>query len=282
MKIEYYCCIDTDKSLLDILDYNGISYEINKYPDDEWCTFTVYSDMPVTEDILRYIKGKKGTTIHETDIFSDEEMEKAKWYLFYVTRMGIDTKNPDFTYEYSCLYYVSPEYGFEKYHHCEQINPFVTSKTPKWKTKYHFCSTETGEITKIFCSDYAKDIIIQNGIKGVEFIPVLKGDLVTHTENVNQLTFPNKLPFEAFTFIGKYKEIVCPFCGKKKYMFDRIRGDNIRIKTEMIPEGIDAFCGDLTIGEGFGYHPIVISKKFYNLLTTNFNKKHMLFNPIAF
>ena len=138
-------------------------------------------------------------------------------------------------------------------------------------------------MTKIFCSDFAKEAIVKNQITGVDFIPVLKKDLKTNVSDVNQLMFPNKLPLEAYTFIGKYKEKVCPFCGRKKYVFEEPNCDIIRLNTDIIPEGIDAFGSKIIVGEGFGEELVVISKKFYNLLIKglNENPKHFILFPIA-
>ena len=70
-------------------------------------------------------------------------------------------------------------------------------------------------------------------------MPVLKGDRKTPKENIHQLKFTQILPREAFDFIGQYKEIVCPICGKINYAFKEPMLDNIRIRKDMIPEGVE-------------------------------------------
>ena len=187
----------------------------------------------------------------------------------------------DFTYDAKCPY-VS-EYGINKHRHLDQVNPFVSVKTPKWKKGYNFCSVETGFLTQIFCSDFAKETIQKNGINGVQFMPVLKGDLTTPTPDVSQLVFANKLPKEAYTFIGKYTEDHCPSCGRINYIFEEPRCDFLRLNTDMLPKNIDAFGSEIIFGWGFGDEPVVISKRFYNLIINNLKEKtkHFILYPIG-
>ena len=279
MKYQYYCGIYPDEKAVRLLEANKIKYETCQLTEVSY--FTIYSDAEYCEELLKYIKTLSGTSISKSSIFSKKELEEANWYLLYVTRMGIDTRNVKYTYEAKCPY-ITP-YGMQRHHHLEQINPYVSKKTPGWKKGYQFCSVETGYLTHIFCSDFAKDVIKNSGITGVEFMRVLKGDLETETPNVSQLVFKNKLPREAYTFIGDYHEQVCPFCGKINYIFKEQNCDNIRLNTNMIPNGIDAFGSQIIIGEGFGNEPIVISKKFYDLIFKELNEKpsHCIIYPIG-
>ena len=279
MKYKYYCRVKPDSYVVRFLEQKNVKYKIATIT--EMLIFDIYSDTEQSEEFLEYIQRREGNLITKSSVFSEQEMENANWYLLYATRMGMETKDVQYTYDAKCLY--STAYGIHKYHHLDQVNPFVSSKTPKWKNRYNFCSEETGFMTKIFCSDFAKEAIVKNQITGVDFIPVLKKDLKTNVSDVNQLMFPNKLPLEAYTFIGKYKEKVCPFCGRKKYVFEEPNCDIIRLNTDIIPEGIDAFGSKIIVGEGFGEELVVISKKFYNLLIKglNENPKHFILFPIA-
>ena len=114
-------------------------------------------------------------------------------------------------------------------------------------------------------------------------MPVLKGDLKTERPDVSQLVFTNKLPREAYTFIGEYTEDICPFCGRINYIFSELNCDNIRLNKDIVQKGIDVFGSQITLGWGFGYEPIVISKKFYNLITKELkeNPKHINCQPIG-
>ena len=279
MKYQFYCAMDEDGSVINFLEARKITYK--KDPLRKRMYFTIYSDIEGSDEFLRYIKPLPGTLLYKSSVFSKKEMEDANWYLLYVTRMGMETKNVGYTYDAKCPYITA--YGMQKHHHLDQINPFVSTKTPKWRNRYNFCSVETGIMTQIFCSDFAKSAILENQIRGVDFIPVLKKDLKTETPDVNQLMFPTKLPREAYTFIGKYNEDVCPFCGRINYIFEEQNCDNIRLNVDMIPKNIDAFGSEIIIGNGFGDEPIVISKKFYNLLLKDLkeNPKHFIFYPIA-
>ena len=279
MKYRYYCCVNEDDRVIDLLKTKNLKYRASEA--HRFLSFEVFSDMKDCEDFLSFLRTIPGTTIRKSSVFSDKEMEDASWYLFYVSRMGMDTSNVEFTYNARCRY--TTIYGIKKCHHLDQINPFVSKKTPKWKNGYQFCSTETGWTTKIFCSDLAKETIKKSGINGVEFMPVLKGDLKTETPDVSQLVFPNKLPREAFEFIGAYHKEVCPYCGEFDYVFDEPACDNVRLNIDLVPAGIDAFGSEMLFGPGFGEEFIVISKKFYNLIFNELKEKkgHAILYPIA-
>ena len=274
MKYEFYCRMDEDINVINFLKDRNIKYETG--PLAKRIYFTVYSDTENCDEFLKYIRALPDTSISKLSVFSKQEMEDANWYLIYVTRMGMETKKVDYTYDAKCPYVTN--YGMQGHYHLDQVNPFVSSKTPKWKNGYNFCSVETGFRTQIFCSDYAKETILKNEISGVDFMPVLKGDLTTPTPDVSQLVFKNKLPLEAYTFIGKYSEDVCPFCGRINYIFDEPNCDFLRLNTDVIPKNVDAFGSKIVIGWGFGDEPIVISKKFYNLLFKELKEKVKHFN----
>jgi hypothetical protein len=100
---------------------------------------------------------------------------------------------------------------------------------------------------------------------------------------VFQLVFKNKLPLEAYTFVGAFQEDVCPFCGRINYVFDEPNCEHLRLNKEVIPQGIDAFGSKILIGPGFGDEPLVISKKIYDLIfkELNENPKHAIIHPIG-
>ena len=277
MKYKYYCRMNEDSRTINFLQSKNIKHETDL--NRKRLYFNIYSDAEYSEDLLSYIKNLDGTSISKFSIFSKQEMEAANWYLLEATHLGIGTSNTEYTYDAKCLY--STAYGMKRYYHLDQVNPFVSKKTPKWKNRYQFCGVDTGFITKIFCSDYARDAIIRTGISGVDFMPVLKGDLKTETPDVSQLVFRNKLPLEAYKFIGDYEERVCPFCGRINYCFTEPNCDNIRLNADMIPQGIDAFGSQIVIGGGFGDEPVVISKKFYDLITKELNEKHVDCMPVG-
>ena len=123
-------------------------------------------------------------------------------------------------------------------------------------------------------------MIDNRNISGVEYMPVVNRKNEP-TANVSQLRFPNILPREAFVFIGEYREIVCPFCGKVRYAFKHPGYDNMRVKKELIPPGIDVFSAEMAVGEGHVVPPIIVSKKVYNLVVHEMKEKHVRFYPIG-
>ena len=274
MKINYRCRgrykNENSQKIIKILEEEKIKYDDimgNAF------VFYLHSDHERTKEILGYLQEK----YYMEAIFSKEEMENANWYTFEATRHDIETSDFDFTFKQSCPF--KTELG-TRYWHTVQVNPFVSKRIPKWKNNYNFCSVNTGDFNQIFCSDIAKMMIKNRDITGVDFMPVVNRKNIP-TDNVSQLRFPNILPRKAFDFIGKYKEIVCPTCGKVRYTFEHPGYDNMRIKTELIPSDIDAFSAEMSVREGWIVPPVIVSKKIYNLVVNEMKEKHVRFMPIG-
>ena len=55
------------------------------------------------------------------------------------------------------------------------------------------------------------------------------------------------------------------------------------MKTDVLPKNIDAFGSEIIIGWGFGDEPVIISKKFYNLLFKELKEKskHFIIYPVG-
>lgn len=234
--------------------------------------FYVYSDNPQTAEILKHLEKKPSVEV----LFSKEELENAKWYILEATRFDIETSDDNFTFEYSCPYKTPYD---TRYRHQKQINSYLSKRTPKWKNNYNFCSM-VGDFNRIFCSDFAKKMIANRNIVGVDYMPVTnrRGE---PTENVNQMIFHNVLPMDCFNFIGEYSTHKCETCGIIHYEFKRPGDDNIRVRTDLIPSGIDAFVAERSFSRGWIQPPVIISKKFYNLLANEMKEKHLRYYPIG-
>lgn len=276
MKIKYHCSGRWDnKSLVELIESEKIKYEDC---DDRYFVFDFYSDNPKCEEILNSLNQQPNPLIIQKAIYSKEEMQRAEWYEMFATRQVVDTRDWNYTYEYTCEYLKDNKV---KHYHLDQANPFILQGMPKWKPRFNFCTDACGDFSLTFCSDYGKEKLIEKGITGIEFMPVLKGDRKTPKENIHQLKFTQTLPREAFDFIGKYKEIVCPICGKIDYAFAEPMLDNIRIKKNIIPKGIDAFISEMRVGGNAEFNLLIASKKLYRLLTEEMQEKHFHFAPIG-
>ena len=234
--------------------------------------FDIYSDNPKTSEILNNLSHDPLIEV----IFSKEEMESANWYILEATRFDIDTSDDDFTFDYFCPYKTPYD---TRYRHQKQINPYLLKRTPKWKNNYNFCSV-TGDFNRIFCSDLAKKMITNRGIVGVDYMLVVnkRGE---PTENVSQMIFNNVLPMDCFNFVGEYSTHECETCGIIHYEFKRPGDDNIRIRTDLIPSEIDAFVAERSFSRGWIQPPVIISKRFYNLLANEMKEKHLRYYPIV-
>ena len=210
LKIKYHACVRYEytysQKLLSLLIAERIEYS---YLAGTAFVFDFFSDNPKCDEILYLLKDNPLTI--PMAVYSKGEMGKAEWFLMEATRTFIETNNFEYTFDMLCEYQTSYD---TRYHHIVQKNPYVVKRIPKWKPKFNFCSEGSGDFSTIFCSDEAREKLIESKIQGIEFLPLLKGDLVTPQRKVHQLSFSQKLPITAFDFIRPYKEQICQNCGK--------------------------------------------------------------------
>ena len=280
MRTNYHCVtIEKDELLISLLESEKIKYGSFM---DKGIVFDVYSDNPRFADIIERVNKSPKAHFVQWVEFSKQEMQAAEWYFMEPKRQIVDSLQTDYTFEFYCPYKKGPNDPFIRYHRSEQIRPFlINNKIPKWKPKFNFCSEAHGFFFYIFCSDEAREKLTQSDVVGVDFQPVLKGDKVTVRENIHQVVFPNILPTEAFDFIGEYHHSTCDLCGRNNYEFKIAMGDNIRIKKDKIPRGIDAFTSEMRVGEGYGDKLMVVSKKIYNLVIEEMKERNVRFTPIG-
>ena len=136
MKYKYYCRVKPDPFVRAFLESKKVKYKVAAITNN--LIFDIYSDTEQSEELLAHIQNLEGNMITKSSVFSKEEMEDANWYLLDIYRMGIGTINTEYTYDAKCSYITS--YGMQKHRHLDQVNPFVSPKTPKWKNRYQFCS----------------------------------------------------------------------------------------------------------------------------------------------
>lgn len=281
MKIKYHCSSYFDNTaLVELLEKAKVRIDILE-PRSIYNSFVfdIDSDNPFCSEALARVKLDPDPFIIETAIYSQKEMDDAQWYTMEATRSMVGTTNFDFTYECCCEYHTSCE---TRYYHCVQVRPFVTKSIPKWKTRFHFCSSDGGDFSLIFCSNEARKSLIENQIAGLDFLPVLKGDLTTVRDEIYQLDYLHTIDMDAFTPIGSYYEDICPVCGEKKLIFQKPMADNLRINREKLPEGIDIFVSSRNFFyQGWGPRTVVVSKKVYNLIAKDLKEKHVRFIPIG-
>lgn len=274
MKTKYHCSCHWDsRALHKLLEAENI-----KCSDFEnFFVFDFYSDHPKAQLILQLTRQDSRPMIIEMAIFSKEEMDRAEWFSMEATRQIVDTRNWEYTFAFECEFDLNSS---KRYGHITQVNPFLSSPMPKWKNKFNFCSTAYGDFSTIFCSDYARKCLEESDVVGIDYLPVLKGDLKTSKENLHQLIFPNIFPTDALEAIGEHTVEPCPVCGKTKYIFKKPMVDNLRVKKEKIPKGVDAFISDIGISRG-DMKVVVVSKKVYQIIIETMQEKHMRFYPLG-
>lgn len=274
MDIDVRCCCTKNPSLVDILQKNTVSYRDG----ENRIVFHFKESHPNFQVIEQAAKEAQGTIIRSR-VYTKQEMDHARWF-YMRSKCGKISITEESSFEYSCrqtFYYQGIE--LNKWKHCRQIAPVHTKKTPKWKPKNNFYSIDTGDFWSIFCSDFAKETLLQN-TNGLEFMPVLKGKTDKPLEDIHQLSVPKKLPLEALEFDGQITVSSCPYCGKPLYE-PICPGTFIpRVRSKYLSDQCDYYATETQFGPGLGHSMYIVSRKVYETAVKNLNERNLVFMPI--
>jgi len=213
--------------------------------------------------------------------FSDEEVEAADWLTMRSTNWKLEPVDLSHTFKYgSCQWTVPGDLEFPfRYYHAEQVAPYVFNRRVKWG-RTQFLSSHTGNIQAIFCSDLAKSVIENAGLKGCAFAPVLRYKQDIAIPDVNQLVFENIIPDSCLRMYKEKEVWHCPVCGKPQYIVNalsrpvvdsRALGDNDFFSTT------NNHSFDRRVFAGAFY---IVSQKAYRVLKEHHLTRSLEFFPL--
>lgn len=224
MEIMNHCLSDNNQRIIEILETSGIDYipfrrnEIIFDISSEHKSFTELEE--IAQEFMVVLSYYK---------FSDEEMEAAEWFTMRSTNNKLENVLEEKTFEYSCKYtrridvwakvktngslFVPEDVDF--YGHEKQVAPYYFSKKIKWGRNFFY--SVLGHKQEYFCNDVAKNIITNNDLKGVSFLPPIRKQTNEPMEDAYQFVVDNVLPESSCEVVGYNDIYYCPVCGKKKY-----------------------------------------------------------------
>lgn len=248
-KIEYEDGAPLSFVILEILESNRFWHEINKYLIDN--------------KIFTYTEG----------VYSKQEMEQAKW-LTIRSKWRWQYPQPIDDNGYIRITYSTDNYCDQCRSGLVQIDSFRVKMTPKWSKNYFLMLNWIED--ELFLSDKAKNILSNSGLRGFEFIDVVKKD-GTKLDDINQLKVNEILPPGLVDQDNTIKEThKCDKCGVAKYV---LTGRGLVYKESAFRNDVDI----VNSFELFGLsadREIFVNQKFYQTIMNNGMDRNIEFTPI--
>lgn len=161
--------------------------------------------------------------ICEWYIFSEKEMQEAEWFTMRSTNEKLEDSCPEKTFSHSCYAsnYYDPPLKFDLYSHQTQVAPFYFSKPVKWGRNFFYSCSDRGQDT-FFCSETASRLMLQHGLEGMEFLPVLSKKTNEPMPDIYQFNVTTMIPDSSFHVVGASGIWTCPVCGKSRYVVNSL------------------------------------------------------------
>ena len=130
---------------------------------------------------------------------------------------------PEKTFSHSCYAsnYYDPPLKFDLYSHQTQVAPFYFSKPVKWGRNFFYSCSDRGQDT-FFCSETASRLMLQHGLEGMEFLPVLSKKTNEPMPDIYQFNVTTMIPDSSFHVVGASGIWTCPVCGKSRYVVNSL------------------------------------------------------------
>ena len=214
MTIQHHYCESTEPELVCFLRQEGIAADVDTKltsfdlceNDDRWNRFrTVFPQFQPRDSYYVYTQEELNTATWLT-------MRSTNWY-------KLEPKATEITFERSCGYERRNGFGdvWTAYHHQKQVAPFSFAKPIKWG-RTAFYGSCFNACHYLFCSEAAKNILLQNGLTGMSFNPVLHYRKNQPLEDIHQFNANTIIENDSIKFIGQARRWSCPVCGQEKYI----------------------------------------------------------------
>ena len=277
MRIKNQYSAESSPTLISALEKYKIPYKTITTFDPPLIKFTLYSDDSRRADIETELSSWH--MIIPELVFTKAEYEKANWFRFMPKYDKVSPSDDEQTYSYFC----KKADGAVDYDstHKSQIGRFRLSKTPRWMGEKCILSAEGNYAHEWFTNDTTRQLMDGAGLCGFTFDSVLNVRDGVPLYNVYQIVFENALPEDAIV-LGKEHGInsivPCESCGEKRFyvcpqtyqlcLYDKYLGEQ------------DVYMTQAVFGQGYGYHIVVGSKRFYNFIKENGLDKYFRIHPV--
>lgn len=275
MRIKHRYALNYNESIREIIDF--LKVKKIKY-DDSYAILIVeiYEDNPDWSNLNDLMIKYDASELIEC-VYTPKEISSAKWL-----RIRSKWRSE----------YPQPEDGYEKVTYdltqycsgcgCQSVQNdyFRLKRTPKWG-KRNFLMIHWVE-SELFVHDEVVKLIMQEELKGFDFLPVLKYKSNEPLDNIKQIKVLNTLNFGMILKDEDIKKVLkCPKCNSKKYI---LSGRAKIVFNKEIFEGVDVDM--VKSKEAFGdgllcSQKIIISQKMYRVLCKYGLQKELAVEPIT-
>ncbi len=272
MKIKVHFCVfilPTDIGAIEnYLTDNAINFQEKPFLDNRIIvSFDVFEADNKYNDIVNFFSKYK-PIITKSSHYTKRELDDAKWLsvLCYWDKVDIPTENAyDSTFSIVC----------ENCKAKKQIDYYKIGSSVKWQKHKNFCATSDGRWDTLFCSEYAKQVLDSNGIKGITFSPVLNYKTLEPISDIYQLCIDVvKDPFN-LNIVPKPEINICDICGEIKYKLSDYLAV-LSFDVDLVDHNVDIFVIPVNIA---GYCLVVVSNKLYKILKYVLKDSTLDFKP---
>ena len=277
MRIKNQYSAESSPTLTLALEKHKIPYKTITTFDPPIIKFSLYNDDSRRTEIETELSS--WNMIIPQLVFTKAEYENANWFRFMPKYDKVSPSDDEQTYSYFC----KSTDGTVDYDstHKHQIDRFRLSKTPRWMGEMCILSAEGNYDHEWFTNDTTRQLMEGTELSGFCFDSVLNVRDGEPLPNVYQIVFENTLPEDAI-LLGKEHGInsivPCESCGEKRYyvcpqtyqlcLYDKYLGEQ------------DVYMTQAVFGQGYGYHIIVGSKRFYHFVKDNGLDKYFRIHPV--
>jgi len=260
----------TDEPLLYIyLVRSGIHFK-----DDEHCSFDILESNPHWENMKQLANMERRTSYSYT-VFSKKELLDAKW-LTIRSKWEFAYPQPERKDGYREGVY-APGYCWD----CSSVNQigsFRIKKEPKWGRRNFAMLNWVGD--ELFVNDRVKQVFQEEGITGIDYLPVLNKKGSEILPGVHQLVFTDVLEKGLVINEGIEETNTCSYCGVEKYLPSQ--RNILTYRKEVFDNAPDFVKSSEVFGSGhYAAHELFISQRVYQVLTKHSLLQGLDLKPIA-
>lgn len=277
MRIKNTYSVRTTPQLVSLLEQLGISYKVLELFQPALVQFRLYDDDIRKKEIEAQLTDQR--LIIPEAIFTKSEYEEATWYRFMPKYDKILTSDSTLTYSFFCKN-SDKTTNYDSIHK-HQIGYHRLSKSPRWPKEICILSGEGNYNQRWFTNNATRALLESTDISGLRFDPVLSEKNDQQIADAWQIVFENTLPEDSLVLGKEYgirSVVTCENCGEKRYIVCP-HTYQLHLYDEYLNDQ-DIYMTQAAFGEGYGYHIVIGSKKFYLFLKETALDKYFNIHPI--
>ncbi|MBQ8506591.1 MAG: hypothetical protein IJ466_04080 [Clostridia bacterium] len=260
----------TDEPLLYIyLVKNSIPFK-----EGEFCSLDISESNPHWK-LMNRITDMERRTSYSYMVFTKKELLEAQW-LTIRSKGNFAYPQPESKPGYMEGVY-APGFCWD----CasiSQIGSFRIKKAPKWGRRSFAMLHWVGD--ELFVCDRAKEIFQDEGITGIDYLPVLNKKGSEVLPGVYQLMLTHVLEKGLVLDKGVRETSVCSYCGVEKYLASQ--RNTLTYRKEIFENAPDFAKSCEVFGAGhYAAHKLFINQRVYHALTKHSLLQGLDFEPVS-